>query len=64
MINFRDVLKQKERENGRLWSHEGVYHTAKEMQLLYPQKFSNIFLGIGGFHLEKVVSGCLGTHFE
>ena len=24
MINFQDVLKQKERENGSLWSDEGV----------------------------------------
>ena len=36
MINYQDVLKQKERENGPLWSDEGVYHIAKEMQL-YPQ---------------------------
>ena len=34
------------------------------MQLLYPQKCSNISLGIGGFHLEMVVIGCLGTHLE
>ena len=64
MINYQDVLKQKERENGPLWSDEGVYHIAKEMQLLYPQKFSNIFLEVGGFHLEKVVIGCLGTYLE
>ena len=30
----------------------------------YTQKFCNIFLGIGGFHLEKVVIGCLGTYLE
>ena len=36
----------------------------QKMQLLYPQKFSNIFLGVGGFHLEKVVIGCLGTYLE
>ena len=38
MINFHDVMKQKERENGPFWSDEGVYHTAKEIQLLYSQK--------------------------
>ena len=64
MINFQDVLKQKERENGPFWLDEVVRHTAKEIQLLYPQKISNIFLGIGGFHLEKVVIGCLGTYLE
>ena len=41
-----------------------MYHTAKEIQLLYPQKFNNIFLGIGGFHFEKVVIGCFGTYLE
>ena len=64
MINFQDVLKRKECENGPLWSDEGAYHFAKEIQLSYPQKFSNIFLGIGGFHLEKVVIGCLGTYLK
>ena len=64
MINFQDVLKQKEREIGPLWSDEGAYNTAKEMQLLYLQKLSNIFLGISGFHLEKVAIGCLGTCLE
>ena len=33
MVNFQDVLKQNERENGPLWSNEGVNHTAKEIQL-------------------------------
>ena len=58
MINYQDMLKQKERENGLLWSDEGVNHVAKEIQLLHPQKHSNIFLEIGSFHLEKVVIGC------
>ena len=64
MINSEHVLKQKKFENSPFWSDEGAYHTAKEIQLLYPQKFSNIFPGIGGFHLENVVNGCLGTYFE
>ena len=58
------MLKEKEHENGPLLSDEGMYHIAKEMQLLYPQKFSIIFLGIGGFHLKKVVIGCLSTYLE
>ena len=64
MINFQDLLKQKQRNNGPLWSDEGVYHVAKEIQLCHPEKFSNIFLGIGGFHLKKVVIGCLGAYLE
>ena len=64
MINFQHVLKQKKCENGPFWLDEGVYHTGKEMQLLHSQKFSNIFLGIGGFYLEKIVIGCFGTYLE
>ena len=64
MINFQDVLKQKKLKNGPLWSDEGVYHIAKEIQLCEPDKFDNIFLGIGGFHLEKVIIGCLGAYLE
>ena len=66
MINFQDVLKQKECENSPLWSDEELYHTANKNATpqKYPQKFSNIFLGIGGFLLEKVVIGCLGAYLE
>ena len=34
MKNFQDVLIQKNLEYGPLWSDEGVYRTAKELQLL------------------------------
>ena len=64
MINFQDVLQQRGKESGPLWSDEGVYRIAKEIQLLHGEKFKNIFLGIGGFHLEKVVIGCLGAYLE
>ena len=50
MVNFQDVLKQKQLDSGPLLSDEGVYRIAKEIQLLEPDKFSNIFLGLGGFH--------------
>lgn len=64
MVNFQDVLNQKKLKAGPLWSDEGVYRIAKEIQLSDPDKFNNIFLGIGGFHLEKVVIGCLGSYLE
>ena len=64
MVNFQDVRKQKESEISLLWSDEGVYQTAKEIQLWHPWKFSNIYLGIGGFHLERVVIDCLGTYLK
>ena len=43
MINFQDVLLQKGLQYGPLWSDEGVYRIAKDLQLLNPDKFNNIF---------------------
>ena len=64
MINFQDALKQKDDSYGGLWADEGVYRIAKEIQLLKPDQFSNIFLGLGGFHMEKIVLACLGAYLE
>ena len=64
MISFQDILKQKGLANGPLWSDKGVYRLAKEIQLLQPDKCINIFLGIGGFHLEKVVISCIGKYLD
>ena len=64
MKNFQDVLFQKNLPNGPLWCDEGVYRIAKELQLLKPKEFGNIFLGLGGFHMEKIVIACLGKFLE
>ena len=64
MANFQDVLSQKNILCAPLWSDEGAYRIAKELQLLQPAKFGNIFLGIGGFHMEKVVIACCGKYLE
>ena len=65
MINFQDALKQKGDVYGGLWADEGVYRIAKEIQLLKPDQFSNIFLGLGGFHMEKIgFIACLGAYLE
>lgn len=64
MCNFQDVLLQKSQAYGPLWCDEGVYRLAKELQLLEPARFDNIFLGLGGFHLEKVIIACCGKYLE
>ena len=64
MKNFQDVLKQKNLPYGPLWCDEGVYHIAKELQLLKPETFSNIFLGLGGFHMEKNVLSAIGQYLS
>lgn len=45
-------------------SDEGVYRIAKEIQLHQSEKFDDKFLGIGGFHLEKIVIACSGKYLE
>ena len=50
-VNFQDVLP-----HGPLWSDEGVYRIAKELQLQYPEKLNNFFLGIAGFQVVVVVT--------
>ena len=64
MINFQNVLLQKSLGSNPLWCDDGIYRIAKELQLLDPDKFGNIFLGIGGFHPEKVVIASCGKHLE
>ena len=64
MYNFQDVLRQKSQPYGPLWCDEGVYRLAKELQLLDQNRFDNIFLGLGGFHMEKVMIACCGKYLE
>ena len=60
LVNFQDIRKQKQQVSGALWCDEGVYHIAKELQLLYSANFNDIFLRLGGFHMEKVVLHVIG----
>ena len=46
MVNFQNVLCQKEHDYGPLWCDEAVYRIAKELQLQNHVQLSNIFLGI------------------
>ena len=64
MCNFQDVLSQKLQTYGPLWCDKGVYRLAKELQLLNPTFFDNVFLGLGGFHMEKVMIVCCGKYLE
>ena len=64
MKNYQDILNQRNVPYSRLWCFEGVYRIAKEIQLLRPDEFRNIFLGIGGLLSEKIVLACLGKYLE
>ena len=47
-----------------LWSDEVVYHIVKELQLLFPSDFGNIFLGLGSFHTTKILINCIGQYLQ
>ena len=51
-------------EYGLLWCDKGVNRIAKEIQLLKADEFKNIFLGLGGFHTEKIIRGCCGQYLK
>ena len=60
MLNFKDVLQQRDETCGALWCDEGVYCLAKEIQLLKPEQFGTIFIGLGPFHWSKILMGAVG----
>ena len=64
MVNFQDILIQRDSSNGAIWCDEGIYQLAKEIQLLKPEQFGNLFIGLGGFHMEKIIIACLGRFLE
>ena len=60
MVNFKDVLYQRGETCGALWCDEGVYCLAKEIQMLKPEQFGMLFIGLGPFHWSKIVMGAIG----
>ena len=40
---------------------QGVYHIARVIQLPSSDSF-DVFLGLGGFHMEKVLMACTGKY--
>ena len=64
IINFQNIMKQTGNISSTLWCDEGVYHIAQEIQLLSPGSFDNAFLGLGDFHMDKVVTACLGKYLK
>ena len=63
MKRYQDILNQRYNPYGSLWC-DGVYRIAKDIQLLKPDQFKNIFLGMGCFHTKKIVFLCLGKYLE
>ena len=64
MKNFQDVPLQRGLDYGPLWCNDGVYRIGKEVQLLHPNLHDSIFLGRGGFHMEKHLIACCGSYLK
>ena len=64
MKRYQDILNQRYNPFGSLWCDEGVCRIAKDIQLLKTDQFKNIFLGMGCFHIKKIVFLCLGKYLE
>ena len=64
MCNFQDVFLQKSQSLVHFGAMKALYWLAKELQLLDPARFGNIFLGLGGFDSEKDMIACCGKYLE
>lgn len=43
---------------------QGVFRLAKELHLIHPERFAKVFIGIGGFYMEKIMIACCGKYLE
>jgi len=60
MKNFQEVLQYLKQSKLPVTCDEGVYHIAREIQLIRHDEFQDIILCMGTFHMAKVALGCLG----
>lgn len=64
MKNFQGVLEYLDQSKLAVTCDEGVYHIAREIQLLRPKEFENLVLCLGSFHMAKVVLACIGKYIR
>ena len=64
MDNFLDVLNQLDQTSLIVTCDEGVYHIAREIKLIHPDKFKGLVLCMGSFHMMNIVLGCLGKYLK
>ena len=62
LMNFNSILDQLDQNFLPVACDEGVYAIAREIQLSSPDKFKNIVLVLGAFHMAKILLGCLGKY--
>lgn len=62
--NFNGILRYLDQPKLPVTCDEGVYHIAREIQLICPEEFKDIVLCMGSFHMAKVSLGCLGKYLK
>lgn len=62
LCNFENVLYQLDQKNLAVFCDEGVYRIARHLKFLCPDKFKNITVMLGGFHMCKVLLACIGKY--
>ena len=62
--NFHGILQHLDQPKLPVTCDEGVYHIAREIQLIRPEEFQDLVLCMGSFHMAKVALGCLGKYLK
>ena len=62
LLNFNSILEQLDQNYLPVACDEGVYAIAREIQLVNQEKFKNIVLLLGAFHMAKILLRCLGKY--
>ena len=62
--NFQEIRRHLNQSHLLITCDEGVYRIAREIMLMRPEEFKDIILGMGSFHMEKILLGCLGKYLR
>ena len=62
MNNFVNILKQLDQNALVLFCDEGVYQIVADVYLKCPEKFKQLILCMGSFHMAKCVQHCIGKY--
>ena len=64
LLNFNNILYQLDQNYLPVACDEGVYAIAREVELSNPDKFENIVLDLGAFHIAKILLGDEGDEMS
>lgn len=64
LCNFVDILKQLDQKFLPIACDEGVYKIARHIKFICQGEFDNLQLFLGGFHIAKILFGCIGKYLK